>query len=124
MAFVWTLCRIARKTPQKENRTNYDFNRSKQVQERTYSPAIGTGKAATGAQANKTIGLIRSVLSELYGENYAEKIRIQYGGSTNSNNIGEFIKQPEIDGALVGGASLKVSDFASMVEQTARIKDS
>ncbi|MCX6012410.1 MAG: triose-phosphate isomerase, partial [Chloroflexi bacterium] len=91
-----------------------------------YEPiwAIGTGKAATGEQANRTVGTIRSVIAGLYGKSYADLIRIQYGGSTNAKNIAEFIQQPEIDGALVGGASLKASDFISMVEQTARIKDS
>lgn len=89
-----------------------------------YEPiwAIGTGKAATGAQANATIKVIRDMVSKLYGDQIAQAIRIQYGGSVNSANIAEFIGQPDIDGALVGGASLKAADFLGIVEQTAKIK--
>jgi triosephosphate isomerase len=88
-----------------------------------YEPiwAIGTGRAATAEQANATIALIRNVVAELYGA-AAQELRIQYGGSTSSANIAAFIAEPEIDGALVGGASLKADEFVSMVEQTARIK--
>jgi triosephosphate isomerase len=89
-----------------------------------YEPiwAIGTGKAATGAQANATIKVIRDMVAKLYGDQIAQAIRIQYGGSVNSANIAEFISQPDIDGALVGGASLKAADFLGIVEQTAKIK--
>lgn len=89
-----------------------------------YEPiwAIGTGKAATGAQANATIKVIRDMVAKLYGDQVARAIRIQYGGSANSTNIAEFISQPDIDGALVGGASLKAADFLGIVEQTAKIK--
>lgn len=89
-----------------------------------YEPiwAIGTGKAATGAQANATIKVIRDTVAKLYGDQIAQAIRIQYGGSVNSANIAEFISQPDIDGALVGGASLKAADFLGIVEQTAKIK--
>jgi len=89
-----------------------------------YEPiwAIGTGKAATGKQANATIGLIRRMVRELYGEEAAKGLRIQYGGSVTAANIVEFISQPEIDGGLVGGASLKAGDFVSIVEQTAKTK--
>jgi triosephosphate isomerase len=89
-----------------------------------YEPiwAIGTGKAATGAQANATIKVIRDTVAKLYGDQVAQAIRIQYGGSANSANIAEFISQPDIDGALVGGASLKAADFLGIVEQTAKIK--
>ena len=88
-----------------------------------YEPiwAIGTGRAATGPDANATIGAIRQVVSSLYGKEYAQGVRIQYGGSVTGANIAEFISQPEIDGALVGGASLKAADFISIVEQTAAI---
>lgn len=88
-----------------------------------YEPvwAIGTGKAATEAQANDTIGLIRSVVAKLYGR-AAQDLRIQYGGSANAKNIGALMSQPEIDGALVGGASLKADEFVSMVEQAAKTK--
>ena len=89
-----------------------------------YEPiwAIGTGKAARGDQANATSGVIRSVVAQLYGDSVAQEIRIQYGGSVSSTNIAEFISQPEIDGALVGGASLKAAEFVGIVEQTAKIK--
>jgi triosephosphate isomerase len=89
-----------------------------------YEPiwAIGTGKAATGQQANATIGLIRRTVREVYGEQVAGGLRIQYGGSVTGANIMEFISQPEIDGGLVGGASLKAPEFVSIVEQTARTK--
>jgi triosephosphate isomerase len=89
-----------------------------------YEPiwAIGTGKAATGKQANDTIGIIRNLIAEIYNDNIAQQIRILYGGSVTSANIAEFISQPEIDGALVGGASLKANEFVSIVEQTAKIK--
>ena len=89
-----------------------------------YEPiwAIGTGKAATGKQANATIGLIRRTVRELYGEEVAKGLRIQYGGSVTGANVVEFMSQPEIDGALVGGASLKAGDFVSIVEQTAKTK--
>jgi len=88
-----------------------------------YEPiwAIGTGKAATSEQANTTIGLIRRTVSQLYDEQFAQAMRIQYGGSATSANIVDLMSQPEIDGALVGGASLKAAEFLSMVEKTAKI---
>jgi triosephosphate isomerase len=89
-----------------------------------YEPvwAIGTGKAATGKQANETIGFIRRHISKQYGKGIAEEVRILYGGSVTANNIAEFLNQPEIDGALVGGASLKADEFLSIVRQTSEIK--
>lgn len=89
-----------------------------------YEPvwAIGTGRAATAPQANATIGLIRRTVAQLYGDGLAQAMRIQYGGSVTAANIAEFVSQPEIDGALVGGASLKAAEFVSIVEQTAKIK--
>lgn len=89
-----------------------------------YEPvwAIGTGRAATGREANNTIGFIRRSLAGLYSEETAGSIRIQYGGSVNADNIAEFVSQPEIDGALVGGASLKAEQFISIVKQTAEIR--
>jgi len=89
-----------------------------------YEPvwAIGTGKAATGEQANQTIGLIRHNVSQLYDKETAQDLRILYGGSVTADNATEFMQQPEIDGALVGGASLKADQFLSIVRQTAEIK--
>ncbi len=89
-----------------------------------YEPiwAIGTGKAASGGQANQTIGFIRRHISQQYGKEIAQQVRILYGGSVNADNIAEFVNQPEIDGALVGGASLKASEFLSIVRQTSEIK--
>ncbi len=90
-----------------------------------YEPvwAIGTGKPATGAGANAVIGLtVRGVLADLYGEEVAQAVRVQYGGSVNPQNIAEFVIQPDIDGALVGGASLKAPDFIAIVQETARAK--
>ena len=84
-----------------------------------YEPiwAIGTGKAATGEQANDVIGFIRRFVGEKAGKGIAEKMHILYGGSMKEDNAGEFIKQPEIDGGLIGGASLKADQFISIVEQ-------
>jgi len=83
-----------------------------------YEPiwAIGTGKAATGAGANRIVGLVvRGTVASLFGETVAQAVRIQYGGSVNPDNIAEFMNQPEIDGALVGGASLKAEDFIAII---------
>jgi triosephosphate isomerase (TIM) len=81
-----------------------------------YEPvwAIGTGRAATAAQANETIGAIRTVVRELAGGHVAGRLRIQYGGSVTPANAAELFAQPEIDGALVGGASLKAPDFVAI----------
>jgi triosephosphate isomerase len=89
-----------------------------------YEPvwAIGTGRSATGAQANDTIGFIRQLVNHQHGSDIADSVRILYGGSVTADNISELIRQPEIDGALVGGASLKADDFTSIVKQTADIK--
>ena len=89
-----------------------------------YEPiwAIGTGRAATSEQANTTIGYIRHNIAQLYDEKTAEEMRILYGGSVTAENIAEFIAQAEIDGGLVGGASLKADQFVSIVRQTSEIK--
>ncbi|MFN2291792.1 MAG: triose-phosphate isomerase [Anaerolineae bacterium] len=82
-----------------------------------YEPiwAIGTGKAATAAGAGSVIGLtIRGTIATLYDEDTAQAVRVQYGGSVKPNNIAEFMAHPDIDGALVGGASLK-PDFVELV---------
>ncbi len=84
-----------------------------------YEPiwAIGTGKASTAAGANAVCGLnVRGVLMNLYGESIAQSIRVQYGGSVKPENTAEFMVQPDIDGALVGGASLKVESFVGIVQ--------
>lgn len=82
-----------------------------------YEPvwAIGTGKSASAKDAEHVINYIRLVLAELLGGEIAEKIRIQYGGSVKPDNIDELMAQPNIDGALVGGASLKADSFAGIV---------
>jgi triosephosphate isomerase len=89
-----------------------------------YEPvwAIGTGKAATSEQANKIIGIVRRIVVKLYGDAFAQNLRILYGGSVTADNITELMNQPEIDGGLVGGASLKVDVFSSIVKQTAQVK--
>jgi triosephosphate isomerase len=89
-----------------------------------YEPiwAIGTGKAATGKQANTTISLIRSAVANLWDKETAQTVRILYGGSVTSSNIAEFIAEADVDGALVGGASLKADEFVSIVKQTAGLK--
>jgi len=88
-----------------------------------YEPvwAIGTGKAASGPMANEAVGLIRSQVAALFGEERGQSLRVLYGGSVTPENIAEFIAEPEIDGALVGGACLKADSFASIIEQSARI---
>jgi triosephosphate isomerase len=89
-----------------------------------YEPvwAIGTGRAATAAQANSTIGFIRGLVSKQQGSAVGESVRILYGGSVTGANIAEFMKEKEIDGALVGGASLKADDFLSITRQAAEIR--
>ena len=82
-----------------------------------YEPvwAIGTGLTATDEQANETIGVIRKAIAEVYGDEVAQKVRIQYGGSMKGSNVKGLMAQPEIDGGLIGGASLKAEDFAQVV---------
>ncbi len=90
-----------------------------------YEPvwAIGTGKAATGTGANAVVAqAIRGPLAEMFGREVAQATRVQYGGSVTPANIVEFMAQPDLDGALVGGASLKAADFVEIVEQTAEAK--
>jgi triosephosphate isomerase len=88
-----------------------------------YEPvwAIGTGKAATAEGANEVIGgLIRYSLKTIYGEELAQAVRILYGGSVKASNAGEFFGQSDIDGALVGGASLKAAEFIPIVTAAMR----
>ena len=81
-----------------------------------YEPiwAIGTGKTATAEQAEEVCAAIRGVLTELYSEETAEKITVQYGGSMNASNAAELLSKKNIDGGLIGGASLKSADFAAI----------
>ncbi|MGH9278959.1 MAG: triose-phosphate isomerase [Acidimicrobiales bacterium] len=83
-----------------------------------YEPiwAIGTGKTATPDDAQATIGLIRRTVRDIHGDGPADAVRIQYGGSVKSSNIAELMAQPDIDGALVGGASLDPDEFALIVQ--------
>ncbi len=89
-----------------------------------YEPiwAIGTGRAATAAQANKTINFIRRLVTEQQGGDIGGCVRILYGGSVTAVNISDLIKEPDIDGALVGGASLKADDFLSIARQASEIR--
>lgn len=83
-----------------------------------YEPvwAIGTGETATPDQAQEVQAMIRGLIGEQYDEEQAQQLRIQYGGSVKPKNAGELLAQPDIDGALVGGASLKADDFCAIVE--------
>jgi triosephosphate isomerase (TIM) len=87
-----------------------------------YEPvwAIGTGRAASAEGANAVLAdIIRPALKEMFGEDTAQAVRIQYGGSVTGKNAAEFFGMPDIDGALVGGASLKPADFAAIVKAAA-----
>jgi triosephosphate isomerase len=87
-----------------------------------YEPiwAIGTGRPCTCPDANRVIGRIRAILRDVFGAPVADTTRILYGGSVTGANVREFVAQPEIDGALVGGASLKPDDFVAIVQTTPR----
>jgi len=88
-----------------------------------YEPvwAIGTGKASSGPSANEVVGkVIRGALSELFADKTAQAIRVLYGGSVTASNAAEFFGQPEIDGALVGGASLKVDEFVAITKAASK----
>lgn len=86
-----------------------------------YEPiwAIGTGKTATPEDAQEVCGAIRATLIELLGEDVASQVRVLYGGSAKPGNVAGFLDEEDVDGALVGGASLVASDFAAMVEKAA-----
>lgn len=83
-----------------------------------YEPiwAIGTGKSSTAEDANEVIGYIRGVIRDLFDAETADQVRIQYGGSVKPNNIREYMQQSDIDGALVGGASLEPASYVALVE--------
>ncbi len=87
-----------------------------------YEPvwAIGTGKTATAAQANEVCAMIRSTVAGLYSKEAADALTIQYGGSMNAKNAEELLDQPDVDGGLIGGASLKPADFAEIVKAASR----
>src|SRR5690606_11830315 len=88
-----------------------------------YEPvwAIGTGESATGEHANEVCQLIRSIIKEKFSEQTAKRVRIQYGGSVNERNIEEFLAASDIDGALVGGASLNPSQFLQLLGAVERV---
>jgi triosephosphate isomerase len=88
-----------------------------------YEPvwAIGTGKAATASGANSVVAdIIRPALAELFGDSVAQEIRVLYGGSVKAENAGDYFAQSDIDGALVGGASLKAGEFTNITKAAAR----
>jgi triosephosphate isomerase len=89
-----------------------------------YEPvwAIGTGKTATPAQAEEVHADIRGLLTKQFGASVAEKVVIQYGGSVKADNAMDLLSQPNIDGALVGGASLKSDSFLAIIRAAAAIK--
>ncbi|MBE4906977.1 triose-phosphate isomerase [Bacillus luteolus] len=83
-----------------------------------YEPiwAIGTGKSSSAEEANETCGYIRKIVAEQFSSAVADDVRIQYGGSVKPTNIKEYLSQPHIDGALVGGASLEAASFLQLLE--------
>lgn len=89
-----------------------------------YEPvwAIGTGKTATAAQAQEAHKFIRNLLIKLFGNDSANSVRIQYGGSVKPENITELMQEPDIDGALVGGASLTADSFSTIVKKASEVK--
>ena len=89
-----------------------------------YEPvwAIGTGKTASAKQAQEVHEMIRGLIGQMYDETIAETLRIQYGGSAKPANTAELMRCPDVDGLLIGGASLKANDFAAMVRTVAEMK--
>ena len=83
-----------------------------------YEPvwAIGTGRTATAEQAEEVCAIIRGVIEDIYDTETAEKMTIQYGGSMNAKNCAELLEKPDVDGGLIGGASLKAEDFSVIVK--------
>ena len=87
-----------------------------------YEPvwAIGTGETATAEQANEGNAAIRAAIADMYGAEAAEAVTIQYGGSMNAKNADELVAQPDVDGGLIGGASLKAEDFSIIVKAASK----
>ena len=87
-----------------------------------YEPvwAIGTGKTATADQANEVCAVIRATVEKLYDTEAADAVTVQYGGSMNAGNAAELLSKPDVDGGLIGGASLKAPDFAAIVEAASK----
>ncbi len=87
-----------------------------------YEPvwAIGTGKTATAEQANEVCAAIRATVAKVYDQETADGLTIQYGGSMNAGNAAELVAQPDVDGGLIGGASLKAADFAVIVDAASK----
>ena len=87
-----------------------------------YEPvwAIGTGRTATAEQANEVNAAIRATVAEVYGKAVADGLTVQYGGSMNAKNADELLAQPDVDGGLIGGASLKAPDFAAIVKAASK----
>ena len=87
-----------------------------------YEPvwAIGTGKTATAEQANEVNAIIRATVASLYGKDAADALTVQYGGSMNAKNAAELLAQPDVDGGLIGGASLKAEDFSIIVKAASK----
>ena len=85
-----------------------------------YEPvwAIGTGKTATSAQAQEVHAFIRNLLGDIFDEDTAVRVRIQYGGSVKPDNARELMSQPDVDGALVGGASLDARNFSEIIQNS------
>ncbi|MCM8781126.1 MAG: triose-phosphate isomerase, partial [Candidatus Omnitrophica bacterium] len=88
-----------------------------------YEPvwAIGTGKTATPQQAQEAQKYIRDLLTEMYNKEYANLVRILYGGSVKPENITELMQQPDVDGVLVGGASLSIESFTAIVKKASEV---
>ena len=113
---------ITGSVPRKEHNPAVPITIAEQVESTVlaYEPvwAIGTGKTATSAQAQEVHAFIRKVIVSMHGEAIARRVRIQYGGSVKGSNARELLQQPDIDGALVGGASLESKGFVEIIKNS------